>query len=222
MQKIIIGIIDDDPTKVTQLLTYLKLGWKDENDNLLKEKYKDVYLCPLEISIENNLDQMVEKIFESKPDVLIIDYKLSSQKSIAYTGVSLAQALDNIMREFPIFILTTYQDDLFDKECFDVYQVFDFERYIKDDDERLELNSKLVEQFRNYRITLEKWHKELIKLLPQAGASAEIDQRIIELDSNIEKSINGSSIIPEKTKVELSTNHLQTLIEKINLILKED
>ena len=37
-----IGIVDDDATKITQLITYLRLGWNDIEGNLIKEKYKDV------------------------------------------------------------------------------------------------------------------------------------------------------------------------------------
>ncbi len=85
-----IGIIDDDATKITQLLTYLDLGWDDEDGNLLKKKYEGVVLSPIEIKLESTEEEMVHKVYETKPDALIIDYKLSSQQNIAYSGVSLA------------------------------------------------------------------------------------------------------------------------------------
>ena len=50
-----IGIIDDDKSKITQLLTFVSLGWEDEEGNLLKENYKDITLNPFEISLEKSI-----------------------------------------------------------------------------------------------------------------------------------------------------------------------
>lgn len=216
-----IGIIDDDSTKITQLLTYLDLGWDDENGNLLKKKYEGVVLSPTEITLESTQDEMVSKVYEIKPDALIIDYKLSSQQNIAYSGVSLAEAIDTKLHDFPIFILTSFQDDVYSKECFDVYQVFDFERYIGDQNERLEINSKIVEQIRKYTRMILQWKRELAELIPLKGTSAAIDDRIVELDTWIENSIDGTSALSPKTKRDLGSNHIQTLIEKIDAIINE-
>lgn len=216
-----IGIIDDDSTKVTQLLTYLDLGWDDEDGNLLKKKYADIVLCPREIKLESTEEDMVQKVYEIKPDALIIDYKLSSQQNIAYTGISLASAIDEKLHDFPIFILTSFQDDVFSKECFDVYQVFDFERYIVDEKERIEINSKIVEQIRKYNRTILQWKKELTDLLPKRGSNVSIDDRILELDTWIENSIDGTSALSPKLKRDLGSNHIQALIAKIDSIINE-
>lgn len=218
-----IGIIDDDTSKITQLITFVSLGWEDDDGNLTKEKYKDIKLNPIEISLEPDIESMVEKVYSLKLDALIIDFKLSSQQSIAYSGVVLAQAIDKKLRGFPIFILTSYQDDLYVKESFDVYQVFDFARYIGELEERIEINSKIVEQIRKYNNTINKWKCELNDLIPYAGSSADIDERILELDSLIENSIDGMSSIPSKTKRDLSNaNHLQLLIDKIDKLIGEE
>lgn len=215
-----IGIIDDDRAKITQLLIFTAQGWSDDNGNLVKEKYKDVSLVPNEIQLDSDINQMVEKVVADKPDALIIDFKLSSQENISYSGVSLAQAIDQRLRGFPIFILTSYEDDLYEKENFDAYQVFDFERYINDLQERLEINSKIVQQIKKYNTTLNQWKTELISLLPRAGESAAIDERILLLDSFIENSIDGTSALPQRLKQELDdTNRIQLLIDKIDKII---
>lgn len=215
-----IGIVDDDRTKITQLLIFTSQGWNDNNGNLLKERYKDISLVPSEIKLEGDINQMVEKIVADKPDALIIDFKLSSQENISYSGVALAKAIDEKLRGFPIFILTSYEDDLYEKENFDAYQVFDFERYINDLQERLEINSKIVQQIKKYNTTLNQWKTELIALLPRAGESAAIDEKILLLDSFIENSIDGTSALPQKLKQELDdTNHIQLLIDKIDKII---
>ena len=218
-----IGIIDDDNTKITQLLTYLTLGWEDENNKILKNQYKDVKLLPIEIPLENDFEKMVDKSCLAKMDALIIDFQLSSQENIAYSGVLLAQAIDKRLRGFPIFILTSYQDDLYAKECFDVYQVFDFERYINELEERLEINSKIVEQIKKYQATLDAWKNELLSLIPKAGTNVEVDNRILELDTLIENSINGRSALPYKLKQELNdTYRIQLLINKIDKLIDEE
>lgn len=216
-----IGIIDDDSTKITQLLTYLDLGWDDEDGNLLKKKYEGVVLSPNEIKLESTEEEMVHKVYEIKPDALIIDYKLSSQENIAYSGVSLAEAIDAKLHDFPIFILTSFQDDVYSKECFDVYQVFDFERYIGDQNERLEINSKIVEQIRKYNRMILQWKSELAALIPLKGTSVSIDDRIVELDTWIENSIDGLSALSPKMKRDLGSNHIQELIAKIDSIINE-
>lgn len=217
-----IGIIDDDAAKITQLITYLRLGWNDIEGNLLKEKYKDVTLNPVEITLNDNLNDMVERIYTSKLDALIVDYNLSSQQNISYTGIELVTATQDRLFEFPIFVLTSYQDDLFLKECFDVYQVFDFERYIEDQDERIELNSKIVEQIKKYRSSIVRWKDELSILLPQIGTNHKIDERIIELDTKIEKSIDGVSALSEKMKEDLGINRIQNLIDKIDQLIDKE
>ena len=209
--------------KITQLLIRLKRGWKDNEGNLIKEKYKDIKLIPNEIALNSDIDKMVETVVADNPDALIIDFKLSSQQNISYTGVALARAIDERLKSFPIFILTSYEDDLYEKEVFDAYQVFDFERYISDTEERLEINSKIVQQIRKYKTTINQWKEELFSLLPHAGESVTVDERIIQLDSLIESSIDGTSALPQKLKHELSNiSRIQLLIDKIDELIGKE
>lgn len=218
-----VGIIDDDSTKITQLITYISLGWNDEDGHLLKEKYKDFSLNPLEVQLEDDINEMVEKIMADKPDALIIDFKLSSQENISYSGVALAKAVDDRLRGFPIFILTSFEDDLYEKESFDAYQVFDFARYITEDKERIEINSKIVQQIKKYNSTLSQWKKELTELLPRAGENASIDEKILWLDNMIENSIDGTSALSSKLKHELNdTSRVQMLIDKIDELISKE
>lgn len=124
--------------------------------------------------------------------------------------------------EFPLFILTSYEDELYEQEVFDVYQIFDFERYLSEPHERVELHYKLIQQVVKYHKQLELWKKEIESLLPQKGQSAAIDKRILELDSKLEKSIDGHAAISDEVKNDLKSNKLDELIDKIDLLLKED
>ena len=215
-----IGIIDDDPSKITQMITMIRLCCDDEDGHPLKDKYSNYELIPVELTLADNIDSMVELIIEERLDAVIIDYKLSSQQSISYSGVSLAQKLQLRLLGFPIFVLTTYQDDLFDRELFDSYLVFDFDRYIGDDQERIEFNAKLIEQIKKHRIEMANWKKELEELLPHAGETAAIDERILELDSQIEKSVDGSAAISLPVKKGFAVEKINELISKIDLLIE--
>lgn len=215
-----IGIIDDDPSKITQMITMIRLCCNDEDGQPLKEKYASYELDPVELALAETTDDMVERIIEAGVDAVIIDYKLSSQQSISYTGVSLAKELNLHLWGFPIFVLTTYQDDLYDHELFDSYLVFDFDRYIGDDKERIEFNSKLIEQIKKYRIEMANCRSELESLLPKAGGSASIDARIIELDSQLERSVYGNAAISLPIKKDFAAEKINELISKIDSLIE--
>ncbi len=59
-----------------------------------------------------------------------------------------------------------------------------------------------------------------MKLLPRKGESVEIDSQIMELDTKIEKSINGKSILSKKEKLDFS-NNLDKLIIRLDKLIKE-
>lgn len=215
-----IGIIDDDPSKITQMIPMIRLCCNDENGRPLMGKYENCELLPVELTLEANTDNMIERIIEERLDAVIIDYKLSSQQAISYSGVSLAKKIHMRLLGFPIFVLTTYRDDLFDHELFDAYLVFDFARYISEDQERAELNSKLIEQVKKYRAEIENWKNELESLLPRAGESATIDGRILELDSLLERSIDGRAAIPLPVKRDFTAEKINELIIKIDSLIE--
>lgn len=217
-----IGLIDDDNSKVTQMIAMISLCCNDDDGNPIKEKYSNYELMPIELELADNQSDMVDRVIEEQLDAVIIDYKLSSLHSISYSGVSLAKELQSRLFDFPIFVLTTYQDDLFDHELFDSYLVFDFNRYINDDNERVEFNSKLIEQIKKYRAEIDNWKRELIDLLPHAGESATIDDRILELDTLLEKSINGKNAISSSIKVGFVADKINELISKIDLLIEGD
>lgn len=121
-----------------------------------------------------------------------------------------------------MFILTSYEDELYEQEVFDAYQIFDFERYLSEPLERVELHYKLIEQVTKYQKQIELWKDEIKRLLPEKGKNAEVDTRILELDSKLEKSIDGHSAIPDVVKHTLQSNKLDELIDKIDLLLKEE
>lgn len=221
MKIIKIGIIDDDNSKVTQIMTYLLYGMKDASKQKA-DRYADVKFDVVEIEPTSSMEDITSLIIDQKIDAVLIDYNLSSYATIPYTGVQLAKYIQEKFLEFPLFILTSYEDELYEQEIFDAYQIFDFERYLSEPLERVELHYKLIEQVTKYRKQIELWESEIKRLLPEKGKNAEVDTRILELDSKLEKSIDGHSAIPNTVKSTLQSNKIDELIDKIDLLLKEE
>lgn len=221
MDVIKVGIIDDDGSKVTQIMTYLLYGMKDAPKQKA-DKYSNMKFEVFEIPLSVDMNDITEYITNEKIDALLIDYNLTSYETVPYTGVQLARYIQEKFMEFPLFILTSYEDELYEQEVFDVYQIFDFERYLSEPQERIELHYKLIQQVAKYRKQLELWKKEIESLMPKKGQSAAIDNRILELDTMLEKSIDGHAAIPDEIKKNLCSNKLDELIGKIDLLLKED
>ena len=55
-----IGIVDDDPSKVTQMITMLRLCCNDDDGQPVKEKYVNYELIPVEIELIPIIGEMVE------------------------------------------------------------------------------------------------------------------------------------------------------------------
>ena len=215
-----IGIVDDDSSKITQIMIRLKQGFIEATSEK-REKYSNYELQPIEIDIKENLEDMIKQVIDLGINCVLVDYKLSSYKNVHYTGIEFAKTLGQVLYEFPIFILTSYEDDLFSNEIFNAYQVFDLARYLREPSERVELNYKIIEQILKINKQKKQWERELKSLLPLAGKSEEIDSRLLELDSKLEKSINGDYALPDKVKKDLNSNKLTELLDKIDEILEK-
>lgn len=221
MEKTVInvGIIDDDETKRSQIMSKLE-DFVQGASAEVKERYEDYSLNPIELEIKPRIEDMLEEIREKDIDALIIDYKLSSYEiSVEYTGVRFAEETDRKYLDFPVFILTSYEGELYQKEIFDAYKVYDFERYMNEEQERIEINGKIVEQCLKRKRQIEEWKKQLEELLPRQGESKEIDERIMELDGRLERSFDGEHAMPRGMKEKLSGDGFMKLLAELDVLL---
>lgn len=220
-KKLKIGILDDDTSKVTQIMTKLLIGMSEASPEK-KIKYEDFEFEPYEIKVQQDIQKMIDEVIDKELDCVLVDYKLSSYEIVDFTGIEFAKHLEEVLYDFPIFILTSYEDDLFANEIYNAYQVFDFDRYLSEKLERIELNFKIIEQILKNNKQKKEWEREINALLPLAGTSQDIDSKILELDNKLEKSINGKYSIPAKIKKDLDTNKLDQLISKIDKLLEKE
>lgn len=215
-----VGIIDDDETKRSQIMSKLD-DFVDGASSEIKERYEDFGINPIELELKINISDLLQEILEKNIHALVVDYMLSSYEvAVGYNGVKFAEETDKKYLGFPVFILTSYEEELYQKEIFDAYKVYNFERYMNDDQERIEINIKIVEQYIKRKRQIDEWKNQLEELLPHQGESEEIDKKILDLDSKIEMSFDGEYAIPKDLKKKLSGSNFDMLMSKLDALLQ--
>lgn len=226
-EKILVGIVDDDNSKITNIMTNLLksvdsiIGSETPISQDKKDQYEKFEIIPVEISLVSNLDKMIEEIVNKNINILIIDYKLNSLANINFSGVDLAKKINDAIINFPVFILTSFEEDLYNKEIFDSYQVFDYSRYMEEKNETLELNYKIIKQVVIYKKEIESWENRLLELIKFAGTSSDVDDEIMELDRKLSSSILGNRVLSNRTKKIVCSDKMGELLDKLEEIIKK-
>lgn len=219
------------------MITYKILFIDEEKDNLndfrdyventsSKDTIEVLTKYPL-----GELEEMIELITKINPDAVITDFNLNEMKTdinynIPYNGVELVEELLKIRLGFPCFVLTAY-DDLAVSASEDVNKV-----YIKNilhnnkEESRAKANflDRVISQIKHYQTKLRNAEEELHKLieLRKSGkTNIHDEERIIELDSFIERVIDRQSSIPAEFKKTSNDEKLNNLMSKVDEILKK-
>jgi len=211
--------IDEYREDIDDFLDYFEE--KDTNN-----KFDIEYLLP-----ENTLGIMYEKIFEKNPDAIISDYMLNEYKSditynVPYTGVDLIEEILNIKKNFPCFVLTSYDDQAI-KSSQDVNMI-----YIKDilhgSEERTNAKANFLDTVENqiihYKTRIQNAENELLSLIEKSkktSLNAQEEARLLELDTFIEKSTNQPSSLPKHLKSTKNLDELHKMINSTDALLAE-
>lgn len=217
METLNIAIIDDDQAKITRI----KSQFSKRHDIEMDSKSSDYTLNLIPIDIDHAKEHLKSLLIENKCDAIIIDYNLSSYSTTIKNGIEIANIIQNTKELFPLFILTAYEDSLFRDEVFNAHQIYNSNNYLNNIEYRKEFHLRLIEQILMSRKQRQQWEDELKKLIPDAGKSVEIDAKILELDSNIENSIDKTCALNPKLKEAISSNKLVELLHKVDEIISE-
>ena len=222
MEILNIAIMDDNKSKI-DTIDILFMQQSDETSKVYDSRYCDykLNLCP--ISVEKTSEEIIEEIIEKKLDAVIVDYDFTSFAVTTNNGIVIANKIKEKFSEFPLFILTAFEDRLFQHETFDAYQVYNYDNYINNEDATKEFHSRIIEQILKSKKQIKRWEQELIELkrIPFERLNAELTAKIIDLDNKIEKSIDGHSSISPKTKQDLFSGGIQKLLEQADKLLEE-
>jgi hypothetical protein len=180
-----------------------------------------------------DIDLMIEKIININPDAIITDFNLNEKRvdidyNVPYNGTELLETFLSKRDGFPFFVLTAF-DDVAINETEDVNKVYVKHILHKSNKEeatkaRATFLDRVIASINHYRSKLKKAEEDLMKLLEKKKSGEtnyEEEQRIIELDSFIEKAIDKNSSIPDAYKISSNADRLGELLTKVDELINK-
>lgn len=167
-----------------------------------------------EVSLQDNIEEIIEQLIEERFEALIVDFDLDTK----YNGVDIINMVDEIMEGYPTFVLTAY--DAMAEQDHDIKDVNKV--YRKQDGPEL-LIRRVKKQIEIYQKTINDASEEILLLLERRDSLSLLEEeRLIYLDSLIEKSVYKPSSIPVGIKMELTfESKVVELLETTAELLKE-
>lgn len=180
------------------------------------------------------LDEMIEYIIKSAPDALVVDFRLNEMKNdikynVPYNGVDLVEEYQSIRNNFPCFVLTAIDDEAVNhSEDVNLVYIKNILYNKEEGNAKAKFLDRVLGQIEHYKSRIENAKKELAELvsLRESGkADINIENRIIDLDDFLEKSIDAKNSLPLEFKTLSNSNRLDSIIHKfdelINMIEKD-
>lgn len=180
---------------------------------------------------ESTIEEMLAVIEDEKPDAIVSDYILNDMKTdikynVAYSGVELLTAYQQMRPGFPCFVLTSFDSDAI-VETKDVNLV-----YVKllltskkmEEDIKVRFCDKVFEQISKYKKSIIDAQSEIDQLIAKRRSGESTladDERLLELDSFIEKSLDAESKVPDDMKTTENINNLSLMIKKAEELLSK-
>ena len=175
-----------------------------------------------------SVGEMLQLIEELHPDAIVTDFRLNEIRvdihyNVKYNGVELINAIREQRDGFPCFVITSHDDEAVNGTD-DVNMV-----YIKDilrpaaDKAKVTFAERITRQVDKYRSRIGNARIELSSLIDKrysGNANMRDEERIIELDSFLEKTLDSYDSIPEQFKELSNLERLNTLIGKVDELLK--
>lgn len=211
--------IDEDQEQIENFLNYID----DTNSSNI---FEVITQLPL-----GNLEEMIDRIIKINPDVIVSDFLLNENigalgYNVPYNGVELVEDFLSIRNKFPCFVLTAKdQDAVSDSEDVNlVYTKSLMTTEIEDTKAKVKFTDRLVKQIEHYKSRIENAQIELSELIEarkNGNADFDIERRIIELDDFLERSIDAQNIIPSEFKSFSNSEKLDSMLDKVDELLKK-
>ena len=177
----------------------------------------------------STIGEMLQRIEELCVDAVVTDFRLNEMRTdihynVNYDGVELINAIRKQRDGFPCFVITSHDDEAVNGTD-DVNMV-----YIKDilkpdaDKAKVTFAERVTRQVDKYRSRIGNARQELSALIEKrysGKANVHDEERIIKLDSFLEKSLDSYDSIPDELKELSNLERLNTLIGKVDDLLKK-
>jgi hypothetical protein len=199
-----------------------KVAYVDESDPDIRKFQRFAYNYFEIIPFKPNRDKEVtaQEILESHVDAIVADFLLSEEDvTIHYNGADLLSLILDEREYFPVFILTSYEEDAVSKGD-DVNIVYE-KGEITQGEKFLE---RVKFQIEKYHHKLDEAEKRLLTLLEESKErqlDAFEEDEIVKLDALIEKALDKKSQMPDKARQKREITDLSELLKKVDMLTKK-
>jgi len=202
-----------------------RLGYIDEDEGQRNSFYQflkdDFEITLFGITEETELDSLVEEIFQSGIDMLVLDFRLDETGLVNFNADSLVDKIQERNLYYPLVILTSHEEDAMDH--------ISNANLINGKEEMLGSKVQLFKQKLNkivngYQTRVSEAETELEELENKRqndGLDAKEEDRYVELNNYLDKTMTAKSRISRTFYSEDTNKKLDDLIEKTSEILSK-
>lgn len=180
MMKYKIGYIDEDPTQFNKYERELR-------------EYFDV--VGYNISKGLPLEDLINQVYESDIDLLLVDYLLVEKGVLVYNGDKVARAFEEIKPRFPIIIFTNEENQAF-PQVDNPFNICD-KAEVKDNINKVVSKlTKLIEQYKGFVSKRKDLINKLLDKGEKEGLSSEEKHELLQAQSELNNLDKRSTEVP--------------------------
>lgn len=198
-----------------------KIAYIDEDQSDIRrfQRFSYNFFEVVPIIPKDSIEETCNEILESHVDAIVSDFEFAEQIStVHYNGTDLVSLFLKKREGFPVFILTSYEDDAISKGE-DVNIIYEK----KEMDEGEQFLERVKAQIEKYKHKLETDEKRLLELIAESK-KRKLDalerEELAELDSKIEKALDKESRISNILRDDKEASELSELLKKVDELAK--
>ena len=203
-------------------MTKYRVAYIDESDSDIRrfQRFSYNYFEVAPFIPKESIEETCDDILDAHVDALISDFEFSEQLStVHYDGTDLVSLFLKKRENFPVFILTSYENDAISKGE-DVNIIYEK----KEMDEGQKFLDRIKAQIEKYKHKLEEDENRLLFLISESKKrildALEIDE-LKNLDSKIENTLDKEGQIPNILRNDKEAHDLSELLKKVDLLTKK-
>lgn len=203
-------------------MSQYKIAYIDESEADIRRfqrfTYNEFEVVP--IIPKDSIEDTCTEILDNHVDAIVSDFEFSEQLStVHYDGTELVSLFLRKREGFPVFILTSYEDDailkgddvniIYEKKELDGGKLF------------LDRIKAQIDKYKHRLVVAENRIIELINISKERRLDAFETQELAELDSKIEKALDKESQIPNILRDGEEAQNLSNLLNEVDKLIKK-
>ena len=198
-------------------------------EHIRSEEVKCICILP-----KSDVHETIFEILNYHPDVLVCDWQLNANKvcvleEINYTGSELIKEFLKVRQDFPVYVNSALiRECVGDDSTNDINNVFsksDTDWQENENSQDLSIIERIKIQSRKYYKKIDNYEEELSKLVIKRNSNSSLtvyeEERIVELDSLLESSIDNRTKLAKSLKFITNKDRLNQLIKNTEKLLKK-